>query len=113
MEPTERRRDVRAHASPVAHIVRIGAVERVDVLNASYRGLFLRSASPPPLAELLRIRIELPARRIDVNIVAVRLITDANGRTGVGVKFFALGGEEKRVWDDYITSLVSVRRMAA
>ena len=114
MESSERRRDIRAHASPPLHILRIGTSERVEVLNVSYRGLFLRMDEPPPMNELLRVRVELPSSMvIEANVVTVRTVVDAQGRSGVGVKFFVLGGEEKRAWESYIASLVQPRRVAA
>lgn len=113
MDTSEKRRDIRAHASPPVEIVRIGSTEKVEVMNVSFRGLFLRMDEPPQLNELLRIRVQLPTTKIDVNIVAVRVVVDAQGRSGVGVKFFALAGQEKRTWEAYITGLVAPRARAA
>ncbi len=112
--PAERRRDVRTHASPPAQIRRIGSAERVEILNASFRGLFLRvSGEAPPLNQLFKLRIDLPTRIVDVHCVPVRVVVDAHGRTGIGVRFFALNGDDKRVWETYIASLLSPRRVAA
>ncbi len=113
MNSPERRRDIRAHASPPVEIVRIGASEKVEALNVSYRGLFLRMASPPQLNELLKLRVHIPGRVVTLNVVSVRVVTDSHGRSGVGVRFFALGGDEKRHWDGYITSLVAGQRRQA
>lgn len=113
-QPSDRRRDVRAYVSPPAHIVRLGAKEPIEVLNASYRGLFIRTpVGAPPLNQLLRIRIELPTKTVDINCIPVRVVVDGNGRAGVGVRFFALNGEDKRLWEAYITALLSPRRLAA
>ncbi|MBX3209187.1 MAG: PilZ domain-containing protein [Labilithrix sp.] len=113
MDSSDRRRDVRAHASPPAQILRVGSAERIEILNASYRGLFIRTNTPPPLNQLLRIRIELPTKTVELNGVPVRVVADGSGRAGIGVRFFALNGEDKRFWESYITSLLSPRRMAA
>lgn len=114
MDSHERRRDIRAHASPPVEIIRIGAVETVEALNVSYRGLFLRMPDAPQVNELLKVRVQIPGHTVTLNVVAVRVVKDAHGRTGVGVKFFALSGDEKRHWEAYITSLVSAgRRVAA
>lgn len=116
MENSERRRDVRAHASPIAHVMRISGAERIEVINASYRGLFFRCApgAAPPLNQLLRIRIELSTRQVDINAIAVRVVSDPQGRLGVGLRFFALNGEDKQHWDSYITNLIMPgRRVAA
>jgi hypothetical protein len=102
----ERRKDVRAYASPPAQIVRIGSGEKVEILNASYRGLFIRTYGPPPMTgQLLKIRISLPTATIEINAVPVRVVNEG-GRPGVGVRFFALNGEDKRHWESYINGLL-------
>ncbi|MFO0735310.1 MAG: PilZ domain-containing protein [Labilithrix sp.] len=113
MDSSERRRDIRAHASPPVEIIRIGSLEKVEALNVSFRGLFLRMDVPPQLNELLKLRVQIPGRMITLNVVSVRVVTDAHGRAGVGVKFFALAGDEKRQWESYITSLVAHHRRQA
>ncbi len=113
-ENSERRRDVRAHASPPAQILRLGSAERVEVLNASYRGLFLRlNGGAPPLNQLLKLRIQLPTRAVIVHCVPVRVVPDGNGRAGIGVRFFALNGQDKQIWESYISSLLAPRTAAA
>jgi hypothetical protein len=114
METSERRREARAHASPPAQIVRRGGHERVEILNASFRGLFIRlSHEAPPINELFKLRVELPNRTFDVNCVPVRVVMDSHGRPGIGVRFFALNGDDKRIWETYVTSLLSPKRVAA
>ena len=48
-----------------------------------------------------------------VHCVPVRTVVDANGRVGVGVRFFALNGEDKQLWESYISSLLAPRTVAA
>jgi len=113
---TERRRDIRAYASPPAQIIRLGGSERIEILNASYRGLFIRTPfGPPPLNQVLKIAIQLPTKQISIHVIPVRVVSDAQGRPqGVGVRFFALNGEDKRLWESYIGGLLaSPRRVAA
>jgi hypothetical protein len=111
----ERRRDVRAYASPPAHILKNGGVEQIEILNASYRGLFMRTPNGvPPINEILKLEVQLPLARVIINVIPVRVVTDEQGKvTGVGARFFALNGEDKRVWESYISSLLMPRRMAA
>jgi len=109
-QPAERRRDIRTFVSPPAQILRVGSAERVEILNASYRGLFIRlSGGAPPLNHLLKVQIQLPTRIVVVHCVPVRMIVDANGRAGIGVRFFALNGEDKQTWESYIGSLLAPR----
>jgi hypothetical protein len=110
----ERRQDVRAYVSPPAQILRKGEPERIEIVNASYRGLFIRTAgAPPPTSQLIKLKIQLPPKTIEVHAVPVRIVTDPHGRTGVGLRFFALNGETRQIWDSYIGSLLSPRRVAA
>jgi hypothetical protein len=114
MEDAERRRDVRAQVSLSAQILRIGVEEQIEVLNASFRGLFIRTyGAPPPTSQLLKLRIELPTRPIQLHAVPVRIVADAHGNPCVGLRFFALNGEDKRVWESFIMSLLAGRKMAA
>lgn len=86
----------------------------MEVVNASYRGLFVRCAGEPPaLNQVFKLRIEIPTGAIEVNAVAVRVVIDSAGRPGVGVRFFALSGDDKRKWESYITSILLPRRVAA
>ena len=113
-QASDRRRDIRAHVSPPAQIRRVGGAERIEIVNASYRGLFIRTiGGAPPLNQLLKVRIDLPTRSIEVNCIPVRVVIDGNGRAGIGVRFFALNGEDKQFWESYIGSLLAPRRAAA
>lgn len=114
MDSHERRRDARLQVSPPAVIIRQGGSEKIEILNASFRGLFLRTeGAPPPTNQLVRLRVVLPAKTIDINVVPVRTAQDAAGRVGIGVRFFALNGEDRRIWEAYINALLAPRRAAA
>lgn len=114
MEHNERRADVRAPASPPAQILRLGSTERIEILNASYRGLFIRvMGQPPATTELLKLRIDLPERSIVVHAVVVRVVKDASGRAGAGLRFFALNGEARSAWESFIAGLLHPRRAVA
>jgi hypothetical protein len=110
----ERRRDIRVHVSPPGQIVRIAGREPIEILNASFRGLFARVTNEPPQAgELIKLAVELPAGPVQLQGVAVRIVRDRAGRAGVGFRFFALNGETKRLWESYITNLLGTRQAAA
>lgn len=84
------------------------------MLDASYRGLFVRMDEPPPERQLVKLMIELPGdRELEVHAVVVRLVLDAVGRTGVGLRFFALNGQDRADWESFITSLIHRRARAA
>ena len=114
MEQDDRRRDARARISLPTHVVRRGGMEPIEMLDASYRGLFVRMDDPPPERELVKLVIEMPDdREMEVHAVAVRIVVDSLGRCGVGLRFFALNGLERSAWESFISSLLHRRARAA
>ena len=89
---------------------------RVQCLSrdVSRHGLFILTETPPSERQLLALRITLPDFTTPVEVVgsvAHRVTTDDSIRTGaqagMGIGFFALSGEAKARWDNYIESLVT------
>ena len=114
MEDSERRRDTRARISLPTHVVRRGGMETVEMLDASYRGLFVRMDDPPPERQLVKLVVELPGEKeLEVHAVVVRLVVDPVGRCGVGLRFFALNGQERTAWETFISDLIHRRARAA
>jgi hypothetical protein len=109
----ERRRDVRARISVPVSLVRRGSVEPVEMIDASYRGLFLRMDEPPPARQLVKLCVALPTRDIVMHAVVVRLVDDMLGRAGVGLRFFALNGQDKADWEGFIADALRELRRAA
>ncbi|CAN5764532.1 hypothetical protein BH11MYX4_BH11MYX4_51790 [soil metagenome] len=83
------------------------------MLDASFRGLFIRTDEPPPERQLIKLLIELPTRDIELHAVVVRLVVDPLGRTGVGLRFFALNGQDRIDWESFISGVVNRRAKAA
>lgn len=108
----ERRREPRTRITMPTFLVRKGADEQVQMVDASFRGLFLRMHEPPPVRALVKLRIELPTRTIDIHAVVVRLVEDASGAAGVGLRFFALNGEDKVEWELVINTALQRARAA-
>jgi len=114
MQESERRRDARARISLPARVVRRGGDESVEMLDASYRGLFVRMDSPPPERQLLKLVVEMEGdRALQMHAVVVRLVMDPVGRWGVGLRFFALNGPERAEWERYISAALLKRARAA
>lgn len=89
-------------------------METVEMLDASYRGLFVRMDDPPPERQLVKLIVELPGdNEMEVHAVVVRLVMDPLGRCGVGLRFFALNGQERGAWESFIGSLLHRRARAA
>jgi hypothetical protein len=83
------------------------------MLDASFRGLFIRTDEPPPERQLVKLLLELPTRDLEVHAVVVRLVVDPVGRTGVGLRFFALNGQDRIDWESFISSVVNRRAIKA
>lgn len=113
MQNTERRRDVRAPISIPTQLVRRGGPDTLDMIDASYRGLYVRFAAAPNTRELLKLRISLPTRELEVHAVVVRIVHDALGRPGVGLRFFALNGQDKTDWESFVADHLHQNARAA
>lgn len=95
-------------------VIRRGEMKPVEMLDASYRGLFLRMDEPPPERELVKLLVEMPdGAEIEAHAVVVRHVMDGTGRCGVGLRFFALDGHERSAWESFIGSLLHRRARAA
>jgi hypothetical protein len=80
--------------------------------NVSYRGIFLRSDTPPPKMQIIRARIRLPTQTTEiVTHVVVVHVAGAGARVpGVGVCFFGLDGEARVQWERFIDFVRQVER---
>ncbi len=112
MESNTKRRDVRARISLPLFCIRRGESEPLRMIDASYRGLFVRMKSPPPVRELLKLRVDLPTRPLLTHGVVVRIVEDHLGFAGVGLRFFALSGQDRIDWEHFIGNLVMLRAAA-
>lgn len=113
MNDIDRRRDVRARITVPAEVVRRSGNVTVQMLDASFRGIFLRMTDPPQVRELVKLRIELPTRELFAHAVVVRHTEEPGGRMGVGLRFFALNGQDKTDWETFVTSALHARARAA
>lgn len=109
----DRRKDARARVSLPTHVVRRSGMETVEMLDASYRGLYVRMEEPPPERQLVKLLIELPGKDLECHAIVVRQVMDPLGRTGVGLRFFALNGQDRADWESFIGALLHRRARAA
>jgi hypothetical protein len=112
------RREARIDARIPVTIVRGRKTEELETSDVSFKGLFMRTASPPPLRSLVRLRVALPAgsakREIEVHAMAIHVIAPRDDHQGgVGLQFWGLAGPDRQVWDDFIRTLIQARRAAA
>lgn len=102
MDLHDRRRDQRTRISISARVVVRGGAIPVEMVDASIRGLFLRMEEAPPIRQLLKLSIDLPTGTRTYHAVAVRIVEDQLGHAGVGLRFFALNGENKTEWENFV-----------
>ena len=103
MDLHDRRRDQRTRISIYARIVVRGGSIPVEMVDASVRGLFLRMEEAPPIRQLLKLSIDLPTGTRVYHAVVVRIVEDQLGHAGVGLRFFALNGENKTEWENFVS----------
>jgi hypothetical protein len=83
--------------------------QRIQTLlteNVSYRGLFVRTDTPPPLRQLVKLEAVLPPLgvRFVSHAMSVFVIRpeDATGRApGAGIQFYGMG-DERRAWEAFV-----------
>ena len=108
------RRDARIDVRVPVVVIRGKTTLELETLDVSFRGLFLRCEAPPALRSLVRLKVTIPARTIEVHAMAVHVIAASDDREGgVGLQFWGLSGSDRQAWEDFIRALVTMRREAA
>jgi uncharacterized protein (TIGR02266 family) len=77
--------------------------------NVSYRGLFVRTDTPPPLRQLVKLEAVLPPDgvRFVTHGMSVFVIPpdDPGGRApGAGIQFYGMG-DERRAWEAFVNQI--------
>lgn len=109
----ECRIDQRITHSLNAYIFRRGALEPVKVVEVSFRGLFVRTALRQAVRDLVKLRIDVPAREIVAHAVVARVVMDDASKVfGLGMAFFALRDRDKAEWEAFVQGLIADRRAA-
>lgn len=108
------RRDARLDVRVPVTIIRGKSTLELESLDVSFRGLFLKCMEPPALRSLVRLKVALPNRTFEVHAMAVHVIAASDGQDGgVGLQFWGLSGSDRQAWEDFIRTLIAIRRDAA
>ena len=108
------RRDARIDVRVPVVMIRGKATIEHETLDVSFRGLFLKCKDVPALRSLVRLKVTIPSRTIEVHAMAVHVIAASDEREGgVGLQFWGLSGSDRQAWEDFVRTLVSLRREAA
>ena len=103
MSKVDARRDFRySVAVPVTIVSRTPLTLLTE--NVSFRGMFLRTDARLPKMHLLRVQIAVPtcATPIDTHVVVMTVLPAGVRAAGVGVAFFALEGEARKEWENFV-----------
>ena len=95
------RRDPRVGIRVPVELVRGRAALPAEARDVSYRGLFVATAAPPPLRSLVRLRVALPQRTLEVHAMVVH-VTDE----GAGLQLWAVSGVDRADWDAFVRELL-------
>jgi Tfp pilus assembly protein PilZ len=102
----EKRRDRRYRYQMPAVLVRGTREATLLTGDVGYRGLFLRTDDPPPLRQLLQVKLKLPPGddALTVHAMAVFVVpAGAVGRApGVGLQLYAVTGETRQQWERFV-----------
>lgn len=108
------RRDARLDVRVPVVIIRGKMTLELETLDVSFRGLFLKCPDAPQLRSLVRLKVTIPNRTIEVHAMAVHVIAASNDRdAGVGLQFWGLSGSDRQAWEDFVRTLITIRREAA
>jgi Tfp pilus assembly protein PilZ len=74
--------------------------------DVGYRGLFLRTDDPPPLRQLLQVKLRLPPGNDELAVHAMAVFVVPGGTVGrapgVGLQLYALSGEARQRWERFV-----------
>ena len=105
------RRDLRIEVAVPISMIRGKKTLDLMTLDVSFRGLFLKTMDPPGLRSLVRLKIRLPLRTVEVHAMAVHVIEAKNGRGGgVGLQFWGLNGPDRSDWEAFVRECARNRR---
>ncbi len=103
MTPDPKRRDLRYAIRFPAKLAYGKKELSLSTEDVSFRGIFVRTDTPPRLRQLVRIQLVLPdgERALKVHGMVVH-VADGEKRPGVGIQFYAMDHEARDTWDALI-----------
>jgi hypothetical protein len=111
--PPNARREPRIETTVQVSFLRGRKTHPAQTGDVSFKGLSIQMANPPELRSLMRLRITLPTREIEVHAMAVHHspCEEDPSLTTVGVQFWGFAGQERSQWDDFVRELVQEARV--
>ena len=106
---TKERQSPRLAASLPVQVVGARGTDGVTTVDVSRGGLFVRTASPRPLRQLVRLRIDpgggqahIAGHGMVVRVVQADEAKRTGAEPGMGIEFYGFGGGPRERWDDLI-----------
>ncbi len=100
-----KRRDERFNFVTPALLIRGKRRTQLHSADVSFSGLFLKTDNPPPLRELVRIKLVLPSDRQDVELMgmAVHRVEPGGPRlAGIGILLYGLDPAARSRWETFV-----------
>lgn len=101
----DQRRSPRIRHELVVELHEKQRTRRLFALDVARHGLYLATDDPPHERHLVQLTVHLPQGPIKAAASVMRTIKHDNLVDGVGVQFFALSGDAKQRWDEFIFAL--------
>lgn len=100
-----KRRDARFNFVTPALLIRGKRRTQLNTADVSFSGLFLRTDNPPPLRELVSIKLVLPSDEQEVALMgmAVHRVAPGGPRdAGIGILLYGLDPAVRRRWETFV-----------
>jgi hypothetical protein len=109
------RREIRVDTKITVALVRGRRVVPLETADVSYKGLFLCTTEATQARSLLRLRVTLPSREIEVHAMVVHIVTpgdpgEGSRGPGIGLQFWGLAGPDRNAWDVFVGERLRSRK---
>lgn len=111
MVSSNQRREARAVVAIPIVLVRGKTELRLETLDVSFRGVFVRvpTSSRAALRSLVRLRVELPTGGFEAHAMVVHVGVRSEVE-GMGLQFWGLSGNERRAWETFVSRVHGAQR---
>lgn len=110
MSSPNHRRDERVEAAIPVVLVKGKTEIPLVTTDVSYRGIFVGTEAAPAVRALVKLRVELPAGGFTAHAMVVHVAEEQ--RAGMGLQFWALGGEDRKAWEEFVRGVLLAKRAA-
>lgn len=109
-QTSNKRRHARYYIDLPSLLIRGKQATRLRTLDVSFSGLFLRTDNPPPLRELVRIKLPLPGQGEEIQLLgmAVHRVEPGGAREpGIGVYLYGVDPDTRQRWESFVREVAA------